>query len=165
MGHSAPFLNRLFTPSDTLKELHAALHQLVAFYVDEVGAGLSVLRNENGLATPLKVVEQFGGLTLQGRDKFARCSAWLAGVSQLFTKHSPKRRLKRLSLTFHMLTKRAIDQGLIVPAARLIDLGFEPFDQVVIQADGDASFARRDLNNGPALGFREVVYLAHQRSS
>src|SRR5690606_11444367 len=70
MGDSAPFLNRLFTPSDTLQELHSALHQLVAFYVDEVGAGLSVLRNENRLATPLEVIEQFGGLTLQGRDEF-----------------------------------------------------------------------------------------------
>src|SRR5690606_4310397 len=91
----------------------------------------------------------------------ARCSAWLAGVPQLFTKHSSKRRLKGLSLTLHMLTKRAIYQGLIVPTTSLIDLGFEPFDQVVIQADRDASLARRGLNYGPALGFREVVDLAH----
>src|SRR5690606_41033999 len=70
MRQGAPFLNRLFAPGNTLQELHAALHQLVALHVDEIGAGLAVLRDENRLATALEVIEQFGGLALQSRDEF-----------------------------------------------------------------------------------------------
>ena len=38
------------TPSDTFEDRHALLQKLIAFYIDEVGAGTSVLNQTGSLS-------------------------------------------------------------------------------------------------------------------
>lgn len=61
----ASFRDRLLTAGDTLKQGHTPLRELMALNVHRVGAGQSVLGDENGLFVPLDSREEFGGLTLE----------------------------------------------------------------------------------------------------
>jgi hypothetical protein len=57
MGDGSAVFYGLLSTSDAFEQFHSTLQQLVALYVDQVGARQSMLGNENGLTTALDVAE------------------------------------------------------------------------------------------------------------
>jgi len=70
MRSHATLCNCLFASSNSLEHSHALLHEQIALYVNEVGAGQAMLSDENGLLVALDVREEFGGLPFESGDKF-----------------------------------------------------------------------------------------------
>ena len=71
MRYRTPFLHGFLTPSDTFKQAHPSLQSFVRFHVDEISTGNAMLGNEDWLFAAFKLRQQFGGLALQGGDKFS----------------------------------------------------------------------------------------------
>jgi hypothetical protein len=64
--------------------------------------------------------------------------------------------------TVHVLSQSGVDEGLVITAARRVDLILEPLEEVLVEADRDAGLSRghRDDRSTPALA--EVI--ARRRS-
>jgi hypothetical protein len=82
--------------------------------------------------------------------------------SELLSDHSPERLLERLTLPVHVLSQSDIDESLVVTAAGCMDLPLEPFDEVIVQTNGDASLSRRHRNHRTPLSLAEVVFFSHR---
>ena len=80
---------------------------------------------------------------------------------ELFTQDAPKNLLKRFVALPDVLSERTIDEGLVVPAPRGMDLGSEPLQYIVIEANGDARFPLRDRDHRSVLALAEIVFFAH----
>lgn len=70
MGCGTTFGDSLFSPGNSFKYCQTLLHELVAFHVYEIGAGQTMLGDENGLLISLNVGKEFGGLPFEGDDQF-----------------------------------------------------------------------------------------------
>ena len=70
MGCYAPLSDCVFSASDSFKDSHALLHELIGLNVQQIGAWQTVLGNEDWFFVPLNVREEFSGLALEGRDEF-----------------------------------------------------------------------------------------------
>jgi len=71
MRYRALFLYGFLTTSDAFKQAHPSLQSFVCLHVDEVRTWNAMLGNEDRLFAALKLRQQFGGLALQGGDKFS----------------------------------------------------------------------------------------------
>jgi hypothetical protein len=60
-----------------------------------------------------------------------------------------------------VLTQRFIDQSLVVAAAGRIHLPAKSFQDVFVQADGDAGLAGRHSHDSAALALGEIKFLFH----
>lgn len=70
MRKHATFRDGHFAAGDAFQHAHALLQQLVAFHVDQVGARQTMLSDQDGFSIPFEIREQFGSLSLEGRDEF-----------------------------------------------------------------------------------------------
>jgi hypothetical protein len=62
------------------------------------------------------------------------------------------------------LPECVVDESLVATSTRTIDLGSEPIQQIVVEADGDPRLSmrrRRDRTSAPGT---EVVFLSHGHS-
>lgn len=80
---------------------------------------------------------------------------------ELFAQDAPKDLLERLVAPLDVLTESKIDEALVVPAPRIMDLGSEPLQDIFIEPDGNAHFPLRDRNYRSALPLAEIVLFAH----
>ena len=58
-------------------------------------------------------------------------------------------------------SRRAVDEGLIVPAARVMDLVAKPLENVVVNPDCDSSLAWRGLDDRATFASAEIVFFLH----
>lgn len=70
MGSNASLSNSLLSSGDTLENCHALFHELVGLHVQQIRTRKTVLSDENRFLVPPDVREEFGGLTLEGGNKF-----------------------------------------------------------------------------------------------
>ena len=90
--------------------------------------------------------------------------AWVRPVQlsrQFLAQHPPTRLLERCPAGPDVLLQRGIDQRLVVPATRGMDLGSKPVEHLVVQADRDPRLPRRRGQNRPSLSPAEVVFTCH----
>ncbi len=59
MRDGPTFIHSLLAAGDSLEQRHAPLEHFEARHVDQIGAGQSVLGDEDRLATPIQLLEQF----------------------------------------------------------------------------------------------------------
>jgi hypothetical protein len=85
----------------------------------------------------------------------------LGGAAELFAYNAAKRFFQRLLSILNMLAEDFVEQGLVVSAARLLDLVAEPGEDLVIDSDGDAGFPSADRNHRAALRITEIVFTFH----
>jgi len=81
---------------------------------------------------------------------------------ELLSDNPPERLLERLTLPVHMLSQSGIDQSLVITATGCMHLALEPFDEVIVQADGDTSLSRWNRNYRTPLGSAEGVFFSHR---
>src|SRR5690606_4543849 len=93
------------------------------------------------------------------------CSALLAGVTQFFANDSPKSLLKWLCRVRDIVAKSLVDQSLVVPAASLMHLRFEPVNNVFVQSNRYPGLATRRGDYWASLPFTEIVLFPHFDSS
>ncbi len=69
-GHTT-FCDRALTTSNAFKHSHALQHEFIALNVNQVGAGQTMLGDENWFLVPLDIREKFGCLTLESGYEFS----------------------------------------------------------------------------------------------
>ena len=79
------------------------------------------------------------------------------GSRQFFAHHAPQRLFQRLLSSLYVLSQDAVDEGLVVPTASIVDLLAEPIQHVVVETDGDTRLPGRRRHHGTALP-REKSY-------
>src|SRR2546425_281556 len=85
----------------------------------------------------------------------------LGGAGQLFPYDAPKRFLERLLSPSHVLPQYLVDDGLVVAAARALNLLAEPSKNLLIETDSDPRFPPGNRNNGATLGLPEIIFTLH----
>ncbi len=69
MSQRSTFFNGPLSASDALKQCHSSLEPLVRFHIYQVRAWQPMLRNENWLAIPPELIQEFRGLSLESSDE------------------------------------------------------------------------------------------------
>ncbi len=107
-----------------------------------------------GKSSPRDALEHRG--LMRGLEACAR-----ARISKLLSDDAPQISLQRLSPALNMLFEGAVDHGLIASAASGLDLGTEPVNHIIIQANGDPDFAWGERDNGSSFTLAEIISFAH----
>ena len=76
MGEHPSLGHRHLTPGDTFKHGHTLLQKLIAFHINEIGAGQAMLGNKDRLLIPLQIRQEFSGLALEGSPSSSTESTW-----------------------------------------------------------------------------------------
>jgi hypothetical protein len=82
-------------------------------------------------------------------------------AAKLLSNNAAQDGFERLLLIPNEQAEGVIDPSLIAPSPSRVSLTTEPLENVVIEADRDASLAGAGRNDGAPSGFREIVVLAH----
>jgi hypothetical protein len=69
MSQRATFFNGPLSASDALEQGHSSLEALVGFHIYQVRAWQPMLCDENWLAIPTELIEEFRGLSLESGDE------------------------------------------------------------------------------------------------
>lgn len=69
MSQRSTFFNSPLSASDALEQCHPSLQALVGFHVYQVRAWQPMLRDENWLAIPTELIQEFRGLSLESGDE------------------------------------------------------------------------------------------------
>src|SRR5436305_15060066 len=96
----------------------------------------------------------------QPTGRGARLAGTLARA-EFLSDNSPQRLLERLTLLVHKLSQSAIDESLVVTTTGCMDLALEPLNEIVVQANCDASLARWNRHHRTRLRSAEVVFFSH----
>src|SRR5690606_27089963 len=86
-------------------------------------------------------------------------------VLEFFPNDSADDGLKRFLLLSHKRAQGFVDQCLVVAAAGIVDLGSEPIEDIVINANGNAGLYGSGLDDGAALTLGEVILFADDQLS
>ncbi len=84
-----------------------------------------------------------------------------ARAPNLFPNHPSQSLLQWFFRTRHMPAKCFIDQALVVPATRTIDLSAEPVDDIAVEPNRNLVFRFRHSDNRSPFGSAEVVFAFH----
>lgn len=69
MSQRSTFFNSPLSASDALEQCHPSLQALVGFHIYQVRAWQPMLRDENWLAIPTELIQEFRGLSLESGDE------------------------------------------------------------------------------------------------
>jgi len=61
-------------------------------------------------------------------------------------------------------SESVIDESLVVPSSRIIDLRPEPIQQIIVQTDRDPCLPRRRSGDRATASSTEVIFLSHRHS-
>ena len=83
------------------------------------------------------------------------------GAAQFFANDAPEDFLKRFLPAPDVLCKSRVDEALVVAATSGMNLGLEPLENAVVEANGDAGLAGRERVDSAPLGLAEIVLTLH----
>jgi hypothetical protein len=84
---------------------------------------------------------------------------------ELLSDDPPQRLLQRLPFSFDVLSQGIIEKGLIITAARRMNLVFEPLNEIVVETDRDTGLPRWSWNDRPSPSMAEVIFFSHRSFS
>ena len=122
-----------------------------------------VRKRPKGRLSPSAVKAKVWSAPKIGVMRQRRELAWRS--AQFLPNNSSYDAFEGLPAALDVVAEHVVDQGLVVAAARSINLGPEPREDIVVQTDGDPGLAFGERHDGPTSPSGKIVLLAHRYCS